>query len=725
MYQMKRFSTISLLLAGILCGCTEENLTEDHGISRDGDEPVKFVMEVLPVDGLPADTKVAHGGESFETGDVIHVQADFTLVDGTQTTSYDCLELGSDGEWISKESEDSGIPSSPMMWPWDAEKATFRAYYLSHSSGILVSETARVLDELQSEADPLYAEISDVPYGGAVHLEFGHLCTMLTVSGLTENEQSFWLEMDGIRDAFSLTRTENELSFSFITSDASLRPGGRNHVEGQSSGDGSVTFYLAPGDYSNIDITYRYGLAYLSLTDLADLGNLEAGTSYTLQINPGSGNVDEADEEERWPDPDDTSDDILLNTEEIDAMLEAIHDGDEYVSNAGVPIIAQDDNGSVLLRNLDFQNNSFTPQTLPNGAVLDGNYHYIKNISGSALFSQMNGRVSNLGIVGGSVSGTGIANAGILSPSSSASAVMNNLRLKDISISVTPSGSGVCNLGALTGNSAGNVIGVSLGGTVSVTVESDNVPGRVHIGGLVGQSSGSISGVALMDDDDPVEITVRCRCLFPEGAGADYAEGDRYVGGLVGLCTGTVRDCTLSATVDASQTQGVLMYTGGLIGMLRGAEEGSGAASSAVSLSGSVASCEVTGGLAYPLDNTTNGEGRSYTGGLVGYSYYASSVSDCVSMGTVYGHDYEPDFTPYENSYYAIGGAFGQIFGADTDVSGVDVRGDIETSITPAADDLYFIGLFAGRADKDYSSGNTVNNSGGYDFTGELGNIHY
>ena len=94
-------------------------------------------------------------------------------------------------------------------------------------------------------------------------------------------------------------------------------------------------------------------------------------------------------------------------------------------------------------------------------------------------------------------------------------------------------------------------------------------------------------------------------------------------------------------------------------------------------------------------------------------------------MGTVYGHDYEPDFTPYENSYYAIGGAFGQIFGADTDVSGVDVRGDIETSITPAADDLYFIGLFAGRADKDYSSGNTVNNSGGYDFTGELGNIHY
>ena len=54
------------------------------------------------------------------------VQADFTLVDGTQTTSYDCLELGSDGEWISKESKDPEIPSSPMMWPWDAEKATFR-----------------------------------------------------------------------------------------------------------------------------------------------------------------------------------------------------------------------------------------------------------------------------------------------------------------------------------------------------------------------------------------------------------------------------------------------------------------------------------------------------------------------------------------------------------------------------------------------------------------------
>lgn len=727
---MKQSRWLSLvLLVILLCGCGKDLMTEQQVRSSDGKAlPIEFVMAypaMLDAGDNP-DTRVQKDQLEFEEGDVIHVSATFTLLgEGGTLNKYDCLELIG-GKWVSR--DESGKDTQPMLWPWDAEEATFHVYYLAHSSGILTEKTERLLDDLRTEADPVYAVAENIPYGGAVKLEFRHLCTQLRISGLKEGETEFWLQKEGLKDAFSLERTDESLNFQFIEASEELRAGQAPRVIGTSDGEGNAVFYLAPGDYSNVDITYPYGLSYLTLTDVEGLRNLEANTIYTLDIKSGSGNVDEADDEDWWPDPDDDKDDVSLDAVDINGLLQAIHDGKEYVTKNGTLILAADNSGTYLLRNVDFQKNSFTPQVLPNGTVFDGKYHYIKNVYGSALFSGINGRVSNLGIAGGEVVRTDFNNMGILAPTASVSAFMNNLRVKNISI-IHPSSSmeGVCNIGALVGSNSGTIYEVKLGGNINVEIKSDDAPGRVHVGGLVGQSSGSITNVSLLDDNDPVQVNVVCDCRFREESGQQQIEGDRYVGGLAGLSTGNVNNCRISATVTAENSQGVLMYTGGLIGMLRGSDEGGAAGTATVSLSSSIASGEVTGGLAFPLDNTINGEGRSYTGGLVGYAYSVASITDCKSMGKVHDHDYQPGFSPYENAYYAIGGAFGQVYGANinTTISGVDARSEIHTTLPSQSDPPYFIGLFAGRSDRDYKAGNSNHNTGNYSFIGEIGNIHY
>lgn len=727
---MKQSRWLSLvLLVILLCGCGKDLMTEQQVRSSDGKAlPIEFVMAypaMLDAEDNP-DTRVQKDQREFEEGDVIHVSATFTLLGGGTLNKYDCLEL-TGGKWVSR--EESGTATQPMLWPWDAEEATFHVYYLAHSSGILKEKTNRLLDSLRTEADPVYDVAENIPYGGAVKLEFTHLCTQLQISGLKKGETEFWLQKEGLKDAFSLERssTDESLNFQFIEASEELRAGQAPRVIGTSDGEGNAVFYLAPGDYSNVNITYPYGLSYLTLKEVEGLRNLEANTIYTLNIKSGSGNVDEADDEDWWPDPDDKTDDVLLDTEDINGLLQAIHDGKEYVTKNGTLILAADNSGTYLLRNVDFQNKSFTPQVLPNGTVFDGKYHYIKNVSGSALFSGINGRVSNLGIAGGEVNEPDFNDKGILAPTASVSAFMNNLRVKDISIIHESSlmKEDVCNIGALVGNNSGTIYEVKLGGNINVEIKSDDAPGRVHVGGLVGQSSGSITNVSLLDDNDPVQVKVVCDCRFHEESGQQQIEGDRYVGGLAGLSTGNVNNCRISATVTAENSQGVLMYTGGLIGMLRGSDEGGAAGTATVSLSSSIASGEVTGGLAFPLNNTINGEGRSYTGGLVGYAYSVASITDCKSMGTVYGHDYQPDFHPYENAYYAIGGAFGQIYGANTTISGVDARSEIHTTLPSQSKPPYFIGLFAGRSDRDYKAGNSNHNTGNYNFIGEIGKIYY
>lgn len=721
---MKKSKLLSLvLLITLISGCTNEFITDERKCDRNGETlPIEFVMgvsEMINSDNT-LDSRVIKDSFEFEEGDIIHINAVFTLLDNTTVKKYDCLEL-KNGKWISRDEEIEG--GKTMSWPWDADKATFEAYYVSHSTGILETETKRLLDELCNEADPVYAKIENVNYGGAVKLDFKHLCAKLIIKGLKEGQKEFWLQKDGLKDAFSLQRnkeneSEESLNFKFFTADSDLLKGQDNRIIGTSDGKGSVTFYLAPGNYSNMNITYSYGVPYLMLTDIADLGNLEGNKVYSLTIEPGAGNVEEADEDDGWENPEEPG--IELSEDEIDDLLKAIHDGTEYVTENGTIILVKENNGTVLLKNVDFKNNNFTPKSLPNGTVFDGKYHYIKNIKGSSLFTEVNGVVRNLGIYCAEISDEENSSAGILASKSSSSAEISNLHLINISIIKRPTIiNEICDVGSLFGTNNGKIDKIRLGGKITVEVTSGNVPARVHIGGLIGQSSGYVSDVSLLsDDNNDLSINVICDCEIAELG--KITGGDRYVGGLVGLSTGITDNCMIKARVSSANTQGVLIYTGGLIGMVRGTAEGK----SDVSLSNSVASCEVTGGMAFPINETANGEGRSYTGGLVGYVYSASSIISSKSMGTVKGHDYKEGFKPFDNAFYALGGAFGQIYNVKH-IQEVDARADIETNLQFNADDRYYKGKFAGRSDIDYMNGNSCHNTGADNEIGEIGNISY
>ena len=244
---MKQSRWLSLvLLVILLCGCGKDLMTEQQVRSSDGKAlPIEFVMAypaMLDAEDNP-DTRVQKDQLEFEEGDVIHVSATFTLLGGGTLNKYDCLEL-TGGKWVSR--EESGTATQPMLWPWDAEKATFHVYYLAHSSGILTEKTERLLDDLRTEADPVYAVAKDIPYGGAVKLDFTHLCTQLRISGLKEGETEFWLQKEGLKDAFSLERSSESLKFQFIEASEELRAGQAPRVIGTSDGEGNAVFYLAP-----------------------------------------------------------------------------------------------------------------------------------------------------------------------------------------------------------------------------------------------------------------------------------------------------------------------------------------------------------------------------------------------------------------------------------------------------------------------------------------------
>ena len=135
---MKKSKWLSLvLLVTLIYGCTNDFMTEEQSRDRNGKAlPIEFVMNVSDMidSANTPDSKVKKEGFEFEEGDIIHINAVFTLLDKTTVTKYDCLEL-KDGKWISREEDsDNG---EPMSWPWDADFATFEAYYISHSSGIL------------------------------------------------------------------------------------------------------------------------------------------------------------------------------------------------------------------------------------------------------------------------------------------------------------------------------------------------------------------------------------------------------------------------------------------------------------------------------------------------------------------------------------------------------------------------------------------------------------
>lgn len=709
----KTIGILGFLLAVCLCSCKDDMVAGNNADNRNPDNglPIAFITELTARssigDAASRATVTDNYKQEFEAGDRIHISAVFTLLDEdgqeseNTTTVYDCLSF--DGEaWQSTATQ------SPMTWPWNASKATFTAYYIytSDTSGGWLTEGSPLtirLDALTDETDPLMAVVEDVEYGYAVPLTFQHLCTKLSITDVSNNATEFWAKTaGGINDAFSLTlQSDNTLAFAFGKEDATVTD---TRVAAQRTEENTVSYYLAPTvtdqiSYEGMQLTYRYSRPYLTL-NLEELADLEAGNSYVVSIteNAGSITIDE-DEDDWWDDPDDE------DTEEvkvdIDEFLQAICEGTVYQTKDGTPVLGVSSDiqgGTELLVNVDFDNQTPTQEhDLPNAAVFNGNYHYIKNVA-QPLFGTINGSISNLNLASVSIEDQLQSATGSMGRTCSANSSISNVRLTGITIQVAPNenANALCDVGALVGNCAGAIETVRLAGNIEIIVqpedEDDATPlGRIYIGGIVGQLSGTLSDVSRVEEETPGTFTVTNAC--------SNQIGERYTGGLVGLSTGRIANCTMEANVDASEARGVLVYTGGMAGMARNA---SSASESNGGIFNSTFNGTIQCGRAYSAEEEAV-EGHAYAGGLVGYAYHVGQITGNEVFGTLIGPigDEGQGFLPYTNTIYATGGLFGQAYQSPSSDNTTWIAfKDQLTNDTPN----YHIGTIAGRADSESTS---------------------
>lgn len=729
---MNKYIIILCTLLALCLGSCQDDMGIDNKVTqRDPNNglPITFVTELQPM-AIVGDARSRADiedryKEQFVEGDYLHIFATFTRKDagGNTTTEsqYDFLRYDGN-EWQSTASPDN--PSSPtaMTWPYDAISADFTAYYIGRSEedGWLTtigSSTENIrLDGLTETTDPLVAEAKDIEYGHAVPLHFTHLCTKLTIVGVKESADEYWVQQTGLSDAFKLTRTESGLTFKFVNTDTE-----NAKVAAQRTGD-YVSFYLAPDDYQGMQLTYRYGRPYLTL-NMDELNELKANISYVASISENTGSIiiDE-DEDDEWDNP--NGDHVNLQEMNIDKFLDAICKGTEYSitqeNESGetetIEILRQvpDREGHTeLLVNVNFQGKA--PQeihNLPNSAYFDGTGHYVVNTSGP-LFNNIEGTIVRLGVSDATIITSETQAAGAIGRTCTSTSALNTIRLNNITITVTPPTDAnlLCDVGALVGNSAGDIEFVRLGGNISVTVHNNgdtNTPlGRIYVGGLIGQLSGWLYDVARFNEETPGIITVTNSC--------SNNIGERYTGGLVGLSTGDIGKCTMKATVDASQARGVLVYTGGLVGMARGPETTTEEEFNGIYDSTFDGIIRV--GRAYSTEENVV-EGHAYAGGLVGYAYQVKGMERNQMFGTLYGpigDDENTPFVPYENSIYATGGLFGQAYQSPS--TGNTTWISLESQYMH---ERYYVGKIAGRADSDsdVTTNNTSHTAGTWESVG-------
>ena len=80
---------------------------------------------------------------------------------------------------------------------------------------------------------------------------------------------------------------DNRLYFRFVEEES-------RQITAQVDDEGdekSVTFHLAPGDYSTFSLLKRSEYAYITISDVQELGELKAGESYTVSLEDLKSNI--------------------------------------------------------------------------------------------------------------------------------------------------------------------------------------------------------------------------------------------------------------------------------------------------------------------------------------------------------------------------------------------------------------------------------------------------
>ena len=351
---------------------------------------------------------------------------------------------------------------------------------------------------------------------------------------------------------------------------------------------------------------------------------------------------------------------------------QGIYDGTSFTGNL---------NGNAkAIRNLMI--NATVDMTLIN--AIDANYNSGSSMGtsfGVGLFGRSYGTVSNLSMIGGSVTATNTEdmsgylpdlpnNQGVVVVGSVAGVNKDTGTVKKVFTSTPVTGNGLVVVGGLTGNNAGAIKGSVSAGAVNANTNfvKNGVLNRsvdlIAAGGLTGANNGQIMGSY---------ATGNVTALV--GSGISFSQtGQAFVGGLVGLqkennnaLTGpsiaaSFATGSVTATVTGAATPVVVgglttgytyapgLYTnlnvGGLVGQ-------SGFASDIYTsyVGGSYATGQVkANGAAVDAPNTgTWPSGWVAMGGLVGYNY-----------GTVSGSNAGGNFTAaVTGSYLGIGGLVG------------------------------------------------------------------
>ncbi|MFC3653093.1 YDG domain-containing protein [Dyella humi] len=286
-----------------------------------------------------------------------------------------------------------------------------------------------------------------------------------------------------------------------------------------------------------------------------------------------------------------------------------------------------------LASNLTLPSSSFVPigtSTAPFSGVFDGLGHTISNLtitSSSAvnvgLFGVSSGTIRNVGLLGGSVSGT-------------ATAVQ-------------------AHIGGLVGDNLGTISNVFTTGTVS------GLGGGEAIGGLVGQNGQSGSSVGTISN------------AYATGAvnGSSYTA---YLGGLVGANYGSVSNAYATGAVSGSYgtpTAAAADYIGGLIGYNVGGIQNAYETGNVSWTSNGISNNNEIGGLvgvnagtikdAYATGIMSNSDASNQLGGLVGL----------VSAGTTTASYWDTETTGQQ---FGTGGA------AATGMTGLSTAGMMQQS---------------------------------------------
>lgn len=605
-----------------------------------------------------------------------------------------------------------------LYWPWEVEElvyAEFQAFYYHGYDGLMklkegendvyAPEALLDLSNWENLPDPLMTDIVKVEYGNAVNLTFKHQCARLVLTDLdkvmsdaiydrlwlenkkgvtsgtdaTTDTETTGTETTNDKNAFRLgllkDMENNSLSFKFefrtVKDENRILIGGKK-ITSESESKDAIVFFLPPGDYSQVALTRRFGYPLLSWdvpapdskdtnASTASLNDLEAGKSYTVSLEDLKGNIIIEDDDDWWKD-DDTN--YVGEGFKLEDFLESITKAQAYSytdkenNTVNVLEVTKEEDKTYLKLKKGINFNYYTGEVkaeLGQGVVFDGGKYFFKNVCRS-IFNTVNGTIQNLGIKECTNENIQlnetIHNFGIMARESHGK--IDNIRLEKINLKVTGlyDNPDIVNMiGGMIGYNVGTISNIEVNDIfINENCENVNNGTSIMLGGLIGQngSTGTLDGVT-MCGNDKISVTIS----------SEMSSGSIYTGGLVGLSSNNIANCSVRANVDASKASGTWVYTGGLAGAMRNQIGGSSTETTSnqkISLNNSINEGNVTGGI---CSSKNNSQGHSSTGGLVGYSIY-TDILNCKVQGEIASAIEKPEEGKL-NKFYTIGGLIGTV----------------------------------------------------------------